>query len=114
MDSVLTVTRDADGRRYLEADGRDVFMPSTRLEFFEGRISFGQCQLAEPAHDACAQLLAAIKAHPGELTRTDAIEKAGIRKQTGLRFARADGAGGRHPLEAARGSPWTDPVASGR
>ena len=86
VDSVLTVTRDAGGRRYLEADGRDVSMPSTRLEFSEGRISLGQSRLAEPAHDTCAQLLAAIKAHPGELTRTDAIEKAGMRKQTGLRL----------------------------
>ena len=86
VDSVLTVTRDAGGRRYLEADGRDVSMPSTRLEFSEGRISLGQSRLAEPAHDTCAQLLVAIKAHPGELTRTDAIEKAGMRKQTGLRL----------------------------
>ena len=86
VDSVLTVTRDAAGRRYLEADGRDVSMPSTHLEFSEGRISLGQSRQAEAAHDTCAQLLAAVKAHPGELTRTDAIDKAGLRKQTGLRL----------------------------
>ena len=86
VDSVLTVTRDAGGSRYLEADGRDVSMPRAPLEFSEGRISLGQSRLGEPAHDTCAQLLAAIQAHPGELTRTDAIEKAGMRKQTGLRL----------------------------
>ena len=85
-DSVLTVTRDAGGRRYLEADGRDVSMPSAPLEFFEGRISLGQSRETEAAHDPCARLLAAIRAHPGQLTRTDAIEKAGLRKQNGLRL----------------------------
>ena len=86
VDSVLTVTRDADGTRFLEADGRDVSMARTRLEFYEGRILIGQCRAAVTAHDTCAQLLAAVQAHPGELTRTDAIEKAGLRKQTGLRL----------------------------
>ena len=113
VDSVLTVTRDAGGRRYLEADGRDVSMPSTRLEFSEGRISLGQSQLAEPAHDTCA----VARRHQGTSWRTDAHRcnrERGSAQTNTAAVTRADGAGGRHPLEAARGSPWTDPVASAR
>ena len=86
VDSVLTVRRDAGGSRYLEADGREVSMPSTRIELSEGRISLGRSRQVDASHNTCAQLLAIIKAHPGELTRTDAIETAGMPKQTGLRL----------------------------
>ena len=87
VDSVLTVIRDAGGRRYLEVDGRDVSMPSTRLDISEGRISLDQFRHAEAAqHDTRARLLAAVKAHPGELTCTDATKKARVRKEDGLRL----------------------------
>ena len=116
MDSVLTVTRDAGGRRYLEADGRDVSMPNTRLEFFEGRISLGQSRETEAAHDTCAQLLAIVKAHPGELTRSGAVEKAGLRKQTGLRLLEQMEQAGdirSKPCEGRRGSTLWPAAGSG-
>ena len=86
VDTMLMLSKDPDGVRHFQADGRGVAVPKTRLDFEDGWISAGATAKAEAARDKRAALLAVIEASPGELSRTEAVKRAGVRKDEGLRL----------------------------
>ena len=86
VDTLVMVTNDADGTRYVQADGRGVSMPKARLEYEDGWVSLGISAKAEAARDKRAELMAVIEARPGDLSRSEAVKAAGVRKDEGLQL----------------------------
>ena len=89
VDTLMTITRDGDGARYLQADGRGVTVPRTRLEFDDGWIALGMSTRAESARNKRAELMAAIEAKPGELTMSEAVGEAHVDRTEGMKLLRA-------------------------
>ena len=86
VDTMLMLSKDPDGVRHFQADGRGVAVPKTRLEFEDGWISAGMTARAEATRDKRAELMDVIERNPGELSRSGIVAKVGMRRAEGLRL----------------------------
>ena len=77
VDALWTLTRNGDAR-YLAVDGRGVSLPKTEIRFEDGWTTFGLSQQVQERRDRAAEIMAAIEAKPGELTRSEVPRAVGM------------------------------------